>query len=306
MTLLACPSPEIYLGTNNLSVYPYSARIFDPLELVITKTEIAEKIVTTLVYLDDYTVDGVGEFTGGNVTLLAGNLTENEKIEIDYAPIIVQPQSFANQNSFYPERHEKGFDRLTNICCYLRRLIANIQTSFDELLDFFSNVDDPQIGDRIEYDGEKWVNVAHEYSDGALLDGGGAYDGFVPVQFSGILLSLPGAGTWRIWGTFATDPDVESWFGYGFRKTDAAGDHSSPPDITHSTGANIKAGAVNTLLPIVTSANLKLHPIAEIVLSVPGPLEVYIIPFGKAVGDGAGNIGITGRAYAQRISLANT
>jgi len=261
------------------------------------------------------------------------------KIAILMAPGLKQETDISNQGPFFEEVVEKSMDRLTmadleqqgeidasiktpkvespedfNMVLPTAPNRANKVIGFDSegklamlgITGLDADVSSAELGDKLEYDGTKWINSAPIYRSGALDSGGGAYDGFMSVYFGGIKISLPSAGTYRIWGTFATEPDVESWFAHAFCKSDGQGDHSAPDSITTGTGVHLKAGGLNSETIQKIPDKLKQQPIAERIISVPGAIDVYIVPFGKAVGDGAGNLSVSGHAYAQRISLSTT
>lgn len=95
--------------------YPYSWRIFDEDELVITALEDGEVDPVTLVANTNYTVAGVNDEDGGSITLIGGAETTYDGFTLDIRSLtpIEQPTSIKNQGTFAPVVHEKAFDRLS-------------------------------------------------------------------------------------------------------------------------------------------------------------------------------------------------
>jgi len=70
----------IYAGDDTSTVFPYTFKIFDDDEIEVIKYTIATGVETVLTKTTHYTVDGVGEDAGGNVTLLSPLLDEYKLI----------------------------------------------------------------------------------------------------------------------------------------------------------------------------------------------------------------------------------
>jgi len=102
-------------GTSTIgNVYTYPFRILLATDLVVTATSLLTGFVSTLILGADYTLAGVGAYTGGSVTLLTD--WEGTTLQITRTAPITQATGFASQGAFFPELHEQAFDKLTMIC----------------------------------------------------------------------------------------------------------------------------------------------------------------------------------------------
>ncbi len=101
-----------YTGNGATSVYAYPFKIFANTELRVTKKLIAAPYTETLLVLTtDYTVSGVGETSGGNVTLVAGSLASTYKLFIRRVRALKQQTDIRNQGPGYQEAIENEFDK---------------------------------------------------------------------------------------------------------------------------------------------------------------------------------------------------
>jgi len=103
-----------YTGNDSTVDFAYDFRILAQTELVVTKTTISTGAVVTLTLTTDYTVSGVGDASGGDVTTVATPTTD-ENIFIYRSSPLVQATDFLNQGAFFPEIHEDQFDKIINI-----------------------------------------------------------------------------------------------------------------------------------------------------------------------------------------------
>lgn len=111
MAVSTTVSRNLYLGTGNLSTYAYTFQILENSDLrVATRDE--DGLVSELILGVDYSVVGVGNDSGGTITLLGGNLPANVELVVMHDPEFLQEFRFNNLGaSYYPERHEKAYDR---------------------------------------------------------------------------------------------------------------------------------------------------------------------------------------------------
>lgn len=121
---LSTSTCEVFATGNGAAhVYPYTFRIQSQshLQVVVRDTSDVETILTLTTH---YTVSGVGEGSGGNVTLVNGGFAWQDSdgdLLSGYVLIIrrivplTQGTSFRNQDDFYPESHEDALDKLTMI-----------------------------------------------------------------------------------------------------------------------------------------------------------------------------------------------
>lgn len=99
-----------YIGTGLVTVYPYTFKIFNQNELVVTKRSILG-VETVLSIGTDYTVSGVNNKNGGNVTLNVA-LPSGEGLVIRRVVDIEQNADIRNQGAYYPDYIEKAMDSL--------------------------------------------------------------------------------------------------------------------------------------------------------------------------------------------------
>ncbi len=127
MTVSTITSKVIFLGTGSVSVFAYPFRIFVDTDLVVKELLISTGVETTLTLTTDYTVSGAGDATGGNVTLVAGNLPATKKLVIERT--LPQTQAFdIEENDNAPSlSYENSYDRAV-------MLIQELQTTLDNSL----------------------------------------------------------------------------------------------------------------------------------------------------------------------------
>jgi hypothetical protein len=108
-----------YVGNGSASVYAYSYRILLESHLLVTVRDTAGA-ESTLLLTTDYTVDGVRNASGGNITLVnsaqswldaSGDLKTDYTLTIRRVLPLTQLSDFRNQGDFFPETHEDEFDR---------------------------------------------------------------------------------------------------------------------------------------------------------------------------------------------------
>jgi hypothetical protein len=103
-----------YTGNSVTTVFPYTYRILAATDLVVTKRAASTLVETTLVYPTDYSVSGVGNTSGGSVTLTVAPAS-GDLLVVERAVPATQPTSIRNQGSYFPETHENVFDRQTMV-----------------------------------------------------------------------------------------------------------------------------------------------------------------------------------------------
>lgn len=108
MALSSANNRVDFTGNGSQTVFAYTFRIEASSQLVVTKRTTAG-VETTLTLTTDYTVDGIGNASGGNVTLLSA-LTTDYKLTIRRVLPMTQTADFRNQGEFFPEDHEDAFD----------------------------------------------------------------------------------------------------------------------------------------------------------------------------------------------------
>ena len=109
MTVSSSTNRVDYIGNNATYIYAYPFKIFNITDLNVAKIDTLGNSVT-LSNNTDYTVSGVGNSAGGNVTLLVA-LPTNYTLVIRRIMPITQETHFRNEGAFYAERHEDAFDK---------------------------------------------------------------------------------------------------------------------------------------------------------------------------------------------------
>jgi hypothetical protein len=134
LLLLACPlhavvssptSATSYQGAGTTPAYPYTWGISQPSDLVCYELIVATGAITKLNLTADYTVSGVGIYTGGTVTLTAGNLPTGTSLLIASDPAQVQLLLLQQGAPFNPADLMNALDYLTREVQATRRVANN-------------------------------------------------------------------------------------------------------------------------------------------------------------------------------------
>lgn len=110
MTIASQATRADYVGNGVTTVFAYPFRILAATDLVVTSTDLSGN-VTTLVYVTNYAVSGVGSPSGGSVTLTAP-LTTGYALAILRVMDVTQPTNFANLGRYFASVHERAIDRV--------------------------------------------------------------------------------------------------------------------------------------------------------------------------------------------------
>ncbi len=125
MTVPTIANPISYTGDNTTAVYAYTWRILQDSDIQVEYTT-PLGVTSTLALNTDYTVDGVLSYTGGNVTLLAGNLITDAVLLLTRNPAAVQDTDLQNQGQYNAKVIENALDRLTMIDQSLQQQIDDV------------------------------------------------------------------------------------------------------------------------------------------------------------------------------------
>lgn len=125
MTVTSTVRSVSYPGAGSAGPFPYTFRIYVPSDLIVTTTD-ASGMVTTLTYLAQYTVTGVGNRVGGTV-MLTNALAVGLTLTIQRTLPILQLINYRNQGAMFAANIEDGFDQLIMICQQLAALIGAFQ-----------------------------------------------------------------------------------------------------------------------------------------------------------------------------------
>lgn len=100
-----------YTGNGVTNTFPYTFRIFQASDLLVTTSD-TNGTLRTLTLDTDYTVSGVGSYSGGTV-ILSVPLGNGCSISIERDLPVIQETDLRNQGRFFAETHEGAFDYLT-------------------------------------------------------------------------------------------------------------------------------------------------------------------------------------------------
>lgn len=117
MTISSTTAKNTYNGNGVTTAFPYSFRILDDDHLLVQTKVISTGVVTDLVKTTDYTVSGVDEAAGGNVTLVdaATDAPTGNQIIITRNVPILQETDYQEYDPFSAASHEEALDKLTMI-----------------------------------------------------------------------------------------------------------------------------------------------------------------------------------------------
>ena len=113
MTVSSTTVKNSYSGNSSTTAFAYTFKIFANTDLqVIIRSSTGTETVKTLT--THYTVSGVGDASGGNVTFTSGNIpATGETVVIRRAVPQTQAIDYIANDPFPAESHEEGLDRAT-------------------------------------------------------------------------------------------------------------------------------------------------------------------------------------------------
>jgi len=113
MTVSSTTVKNSYSGNGSTTAFAYTFKIFANTDLqVIIRSSTGTETVKTLT--THYTVSGVGDASGGNVTFTTGNTpASGETVVIRRAVPQTQAIDYIANDPFPAETHEEGLDRAT-------------------------------------------------------------------------------------------------------------------------------------------------------------------------------------------------
>ena len=113
MTISSTTVKNSYSGNGSTTAFAYTFKIFANTDLqVIIRSSTGTETVKTLT--THYTVSGVGDASGGNVTFTSGNIpASGETVVIRRAVPQTQAIDYIANDPFPAESHEEGLDRAT-------------------------------------------------------------------------------------------------------------------------------------------------------------------------------------------------
>jgi len=102
-----------YNGNGSTTVFAYDFKVTDQSHLVVTLTSSAG-VDTIQTITTHYTVSGVGDEGGGNVTMVTAPAS-GEQLTITRSVTKTQTNDYQNRGSFRPDNVEGALDKLTQI-----------------------------------------------------------------------------------------------------------------------------------------------------------------------------------------------
>jgi hypothetical protein len=288
MALASTVNRNDYVGNGVTTVFAYTFKVFLNTDLLVTQRDL-DGTETTLVLGTDYTVSGVGEETGGNVTT-TNPITDQYALTLRRVLPLTQTTEFRTQSTFYPEGHEDSADRLVmqnqmqqdEIDRSVRLPETVSASGYDPELP--AEIGDAASASRIITNNATSDGLALGMTVAEIIDAAGGGGGVTPGSHE-VLSPTGDAGTdtATLVDAFADVKDTtgEVWIGYGTWKITAALRHEWA---TAAAGLILRGqGMYRTILQNEISAG--------------GPL-VQIQPYN---GDGQG---ITGTS-TQTLSVTN-
>lgn len=101
-----------YIGNSIADTFSYGFKVNDKTELSVYETD-DTGVQTELIVDTDYTVNSVGNDSGGTITRVAGALPTNYEWYIRSNYDETQLTAFTSQGAFFPDLHENAMDKLT-------------------------------------------------------------------------------------------------------------------------------------------------------------------------------------------------
>ncbi len=111
MTVAIPDTRRRYPGTGSVGPFPYPYKVFDQDDLLVILTD-TDKVDHTQVIATHYTVDGVGDDGGGNVTMITAPAV-GEYLSIIRNMPLLQESVFTDNDPFPADTMEDALDKLT-------------------------------------------------------------------------------------------------------------------------------------------------------------------------------------------------
>lgn len=142
MTVPTTTSAVAYTATGVTATFVYTWQIASESDLIVYTITQSGTVLNALALTTDYTVTGVGVFTGGTVTLTAGNPTAGTLVFIASDPAEIQQLLLTQGQAFSPSEIMAALDLLTREVQATRRIasvaiqipVAESQSGFDMVL----------------------------------------------------------------------------------------------------------------------------------------------------------------------------
>ena len=114
MTISSTTAKNTFAGNGSTTVFAYTFRILAEAEILVQIKVDSTGVITDQTLTTDYTVSGVGDAAGGNVTMIVAPAT-GETLILLRNTALLQEIDYTENDAFPAETHETGLDRLTTI-----------------------------------------------------------------------------------------------------------------------------------------------------------------------------------------------
>ena len=112
MTVSSDTNSVTYSGNGSTTVFPYTFKIFENTDLIVTLIDDATEVETVQTLTTDYTVSGAGNNSGGNVTFVTAPAS-GKTVKIERNLAFTQTTVYTENDAFPAKSHEDALDRLT-------------------------------------------------------------------------------------------------------------------------------------------------------------------------------------------------
>lgn len=152
MTLSVSTSRVRYVGTGSVDAYTVPFKFHADAELAVYELDLAG-VESLYVLTTDYTVTGAGEDSGGEITLVAGNLAAGVVLVIIRDVPETQATDYVELANFPADSHEDALDKLTMLVQQLQEQMSRavlLPVTVDATL---PEIEDSDSDDIVIYDG---------------------------------------------------------------------------------------------------------------------------------------------------------
>lgn len=112
MTVSSSNRKDTYSGDDSTTVFAYTFRVLDETHIQVQEKVVATGVITTKTITTDYTVSGVGDSGGGNITMVTAPATGVTLIITRSMPF-QQGTDYVENDNFPADSHEEALDELT-------------------------------------------------------------------------------------------------------------------------------------------------------------------------------------------------
>ena len=112
MTVSSETSKVVYVGNGATTQFAYTFPILVAAHLIVERADSVTHVVNLTYTQNDYTVTGLGNATGGIVTLTAAVLSSAYEIKIRRLVPYTQELDLLNQGGFFPDQIEGQLDKI--------------------------------------------------------------------------------------------------------------------------------------------------------------------------------------------------